>query len=34
MLTKTNIPMFMEMASIVTHNNREICGNVTYKYID
>lgn len=36
MLSKTKIPMFMEMASITTYNacGREICGNVTYKYID
>ena len=36
MLKNTKIPMFMEMASITTncHNSVEICGNVTYKYID
>ena len=36
MLKNTKIPMFMEMASITTYNNycTEICGTVTYKYID
>lgn len=36
MLAKTKIPMFMEMASITTYNHycAEICGTVTYKYID
>ena len=34
MLSNTKIPMFMEMASITTYNGRELCGNVTYKYID
>lgn len=36
MIAKTKIPMFMEMASITTYNScvRELCGNVTYKYID
>lgn len=36
MLKNTKIPMFMEMASITTYNHycAEICGNVTYKYID
>lgn len=36
MLKKTKIPMFMEMASITTdsHYGVEICGNVTYRYID
>ena len=34
MLNNTNIPLFMEMASITTYNGRDICGNVTYKYID
>jgi len=33
MLNNTNIPLFMEMASITTYNGRELCGNVTYKYI-
>ena len=35
MIAKTNIPMFMEMASITKSSySTEICGNVTYKYID
>jgi hypothetical protein len=35
MLKKTIIPMFMDMASIPMNPfNQEICGNVTYKYID
>jgi hypothetical protein len=35
MLTNTNIPLFLDMASITKNSNsREICGNVTYKYID
>lgn len=36
MLFKTKIPMFMDMASITTYSScgRELCGNVTYKYID
>lgn len=35
MLKKTIIPMFMDMASIPMNPfNQDICGNVTYKYID
>ena len=35
MLKNTKIPMFLEMASITTNNyGAEICGNVTYKFID
>lgn len=41
MLSKTKIPMFMEMASIpittspiITSYGMDLCGNVTYKYID
>ena len=35
MLAKTNIPLFISLSSIPTNEYRtEICGNITYKYID